>query len=66
MADGIVSEFQIPHEYIYFEITESVMAEEKDLMIEVVEKFRSAGYQIWMDDFGQRLLLPECSEGDFL
>ena len=52
MADGIVSEFQIPHEYIYFEITESVMAEEKDLMIEVVEKFRSAGYQIWMDDFG--------------
>ena len=28
------------------------MAEEKELMMGIVERFRSAGYQIWMDDFG--------------
>ena len=31
VADMIVSEYQIPHEYIYFEITESVIAENLEL-----------------------------------
>ena len=52
IADDIVSEFQIPHNLIYFEITESIVAENKELMFDTVEKFRKAGYQIWMDDFG--------------
>ena len=52
IADHIVSDYQIPHDFIYFEITESVMAEQKDLMMGIVDRFRSAGYQIWMDDFG--------------
>ena len=51
-ADDIVSDYQIPHDFIYFEITESVIAEEKELMKGIVEQFRCAGYQIWMDDFG--------------
>ena len=28
------------------------MAEQKELIIGIVDRFRSAGYQIWMDDFG--------------
>ena len=52
VADDIVSDYQIPHDFIYFEITESVMAEQKDLLTGIVNQFRSAGYQIWMDDFG--------------
>lgn len=52
VADMIVSEYQIPHEYIYFEITESVIAENLELFERIVDRFRSAGYQIWMDDFG--------------
>ena len=52
IADGIVSDYQIPHDFIYFEITESVMAEQKELLMGIVNRFRSAGYQIWMDDFG--------------
>ena len=52
VADHIVSDYQIPHDFIYFEITESVMAEQKELLMGIVERFRSAGYQIWMDDFG--------------
>lgn len=52
VVEDIVSEYQIPHDFIYFEITESVMAERKDLMLGIVSRFREAGYQIWMDDFG--------------
>lgn len=52
VVDDIVSDYQIPHDFLYFEITESVMAEQKELLKGIVERFRSAGYQIWMDDFG--------------
>ena len=52
ITDDIVSDYQIPHDFIYFEITESVMAEQKELLMGIVDRFRSAGYQIWMDDFG--------------
>ena len=52
VADRIVSEYQIPHEFIYFEITESVMADQQEKLKEIIDRFRSAGYQIWMDDFG--------------
>ena len=52
ICDHIVSDYQIPHDFIYFEITESVMAEKKELLMGIVDRFRAAGYQIWMDDFG--------------
>ena len=52
IMDDIVSDYQIPHDYICFEITESVMAEQKELLRGIVDRFRAAGYQIWMDDFG--------------
>ena len=52
IADDIVTEFQLPHDLIHFEITESIMAEDFDLMKKIVDKFRDSGYQVWMDDFG--------------
>ena len=52
MVDDIVREYQIPHDFLYLEITESIMAENKAQIIEVVNRFRENGYQIWMDDFG--------------
>lgn len=54
IADQIVTDYQIPHDFIYFEITESVMAEQQELLKGIVDRFRSAGYQIWMDDFGSQ------------
>ena len=42
----------IPHDSLYIEITESILAEQEGQMSDVVERFRKAGYQIWMDDFG--------------
>ena len=52
LVDNIVSDYEIPHDLIYFEITESVMAKQKELLQRIVEQFHAAGYQIWMDDFG--------------
>ena len=52
VADQVVSDYQIPHDFIYFEITESVMAEEQEMLKGIVDRFRSAGFQILMDDFG--------------
>ena len=52
VVDQHVSEFQIPHDFLYIEITESVMGEEEGLMHTVVDRFHAAGYQVWMDDFG--------------
>ena len=52
VVDGIVTQYQIPHDFLYIEITESVMAEQEDQMRAIVDRFHATGYQIWMDDFG--------------
>ena len=52
VVDGIVSQYQIPHDFLYIEITESVIAKQEDRMREIINRFRDAGYQVWMDDFG--------------
>jgi len=52
VVDGIASRYRIPHDFLYIEITESVMAEQESRMHDIVDRFHAAGYQIWMDDFG--------------
>ena len=52
VVDDIATEYQIPHDFLYIEITESIMSEKEDLMRGIVDRFRAAGYQVWMDDFG--------------
>ncbi|MBP5291666.1 MAG: EAL domain-containing protein, partial [Lachnospiraceae bacterium] len=47
-----VSYYKIPRDFLYIEITESIMAEQTSTMIAAVNRFREAGYQVWMDDFG--------------
>lgn len=51
-VDTLVRTYQIPHDFIYIEITESTMAEEEERMHSIVDRFHRAGYQVWMDDFG--------------
>ena len=51
-VDGIAAQYHIPHDFLYIEITESVMAEQEGRMRDIVKRFRDAGYQVWMDDFG--------------
>lgn len=52
VVEEAVKKHGIPKEYIHIEITESMIASDEDLMRKVIDDFRNAGYEIWMDDFG--------------
>lgn len=51
VVEKTLEKYQIDREYIRIEITESIMASDSYVRSEI-EKFRSAGYEVWMDDFG--------------
>ena len=52
VVNSAVNEYQIPRDFLYIEITESLMAERGGGMQDVIDRFRAAGFQVWMDDFG--------------
>ncbi len=47
----ICEQWDIPHELLAVEITESALNSSSDLRREM-DRFRSAGFEVWMDDFG--------------
>ncbi len=51
-VDEIVQRHGLTPADLQIEVTESAFAESYDAMKESLEKFRKAGYRIWMDDFG--------------
>ncbi len=52
VVEKAVEKYDIPRDFIHIEITESMIASDEDLMTSVIQRFRDAGYEIWMDDFG--------------
>ncbi len=52
IVEKVVEKYDIPRDFLHIEITESMIASDEDLMTSVIERFRDAGYEIWMDDFG--------------
>ncbi len=44
--------FDIPAHLLNIEITESAIASGEAFLGEQIKRFRDAGYQVWMDDFG--------------
>ena len=48
----LVDEARIDRKLINIEITESMVGSDFDYMKEQIERFRSQGFQVWMDDFG--------------
>lgn len=42
----------MPHNIICIEITESAFVEKQELLKHEVDRFRSRGFAVWMDDFG--------------
>lgn len=49
----LTKEYNVPHEMIHVEITESVLDGDEDGYIhEQVARFQNDGYEVWMDDFG--------------
>ncbi len=51
-VDEIVKKHGLSPSDLEIEVTESAFAESYDAMKESLQKFRKAGYRIWMDDFG--------------
>lgn len=37
---------------LYVEVTESTFVHEGDIIRREIDRFRRAGYEVWMDDFG--------------
>ncbi|MGN0953983.1 EAL domain-containing protein [Dialister sp.] len=51
-VDAIVRKYRVPHHMIHVEITESVFVKDGVSISTQINKFRDAGYEMWMDDFG--------------
>jgi len=48
----IVDKYQVPHDVIELELTESAFFDDKDTLLSTVKKLRDAGFSVSMDDFG--------------
>ncbi len=49
---SIVDAYQVPHEFIELELTESAFFDDKTMLLETVKKLKSFGFKVSMDDFG--------------
>jgi EAL domain-containing protein (putative c-di-GMP-specific phosphodiesterase class I) len=49
---GIVDKWNVPHEYIEVEFTETAYIDRQDILSETIEKLKSYGFSSSMDDFG--------------
>ena len=52
IAESAVRANKVPRSSLCIEITESVIANNEQLMHRYIDRFREAGYSVWMDDFG--------------
>ena len=48
----IVDKYQVPHDMIELELTESAFFDDKEILLSTVKKLRDAGFPVSMDDFG--------------
>ena len=52
IIEDAVQSNMMPRSFLCVEITESALNENGELMRQYIDRFRNAGYQVWMDDFG--------------
>ena len=52
LIDRVVKEYNIPHNLIKIEITESALTEDGEVLKESMSRLQEKGYFIWLDDFG--------------
>lgn len=48
----IVDSYEVPHEYIELELTESAFFDDKEVLLKTVNKMKELGFHVSMDDFG--------------
>ena len=49
---SLTEKYGVPHNMLNIEITESALSGNERLISTIIERFRRAGFQVWMDDFG--------------
>lgn len=47
-----MDQFQVPHDVIELELTESAFFDDKSVLLNTIRKLKSYGFAISMDDFG--------------
>ena len=50
--EDLVRSYDIPRRMLHLEVTESALTSREDEIRKTLNRFRSTGYEIWMDDFG--------------
>jgi diguanylate cyclase (GGDEF)-like protein len=50
--DKCRAKYDIPRELLHIEITESAITSGAEFLGDEIKRFRDAGYEVWMDDFG--------------
>lgn len=50
--DRILAAHRVPHSALHFEITESALVDNEDLIAGHIAEFHKRGYEVWLDDFG--------------
>jgi diguanylate cyclase (GGDEF)-like protein len=51
-VEAIVQKYQLPRNLLHIEITETALAQDCEKLQKAIQRFRQAGYECWLDDFG--------------
>lgn len=51
-VEELIEKYQVPRNFFHIEITESALKKNEGRLKQEIEKFRKAGYECWLDDFG--------------
>ena len=52
VVNSTVEQYQIPHELLHVEITESALTDETDTLKDTINRLHEKGFATWLDDFG--------------
>lgn len=52
VVENAVRKYNVPRDLLHLEIVENILTDRNKKIGEVLDRFRAAGYEIWMDDFG--------------
>lgn len=50
--EEIIYRYQVPRQFFHIEVTESAMTRDTGVLKKELFRFKKAGYQLWLDDFG--------------
>ena len=52
LLENLMNRYDLPRESIHVEVTETVMAWDREKLAGIIRDFHDAGFEVWLDDFG--------------